>query len=429
MTERQSLRRSNTASTKLAPVAEADGNVEHAPAQTPTKPSNRVSTFLGSLMRRNTTSAVPTSPRLVDCLTCGSDDVPAMKTAKLGCGHRMCHDCLKRIFEMSVKDPAHMPPRCCTNEHIPLKHVDKLFDTRFKVRWNRRYQEYNTKNRIYCPAAKCGTWIRPNQIHTVQGRKYAKCPRCETKVCTLCHTKMHKSSECPKDPEILKLVEEGKKSGWQSCYNCRAMIELKEGCNHMTCRCTAQFCMLCGQKWKTCDCPWFNYTRTSDADRLTEMRVPQGLDYVVRRLGIQHLFPDPAGIAATALPRDNPPRRVPRTFNDELDQRRRQERDDENLARRLQHDLVLTQNEPEGETRPEAMNTWGVGNADGHHLNDNFVRNVANTGLNVTDDTAFGRRGTRESARRRRSRQVAQAPHDSGLVMDFLGDESVLGPR
>jgi hypothetical protein len=75
------------------------------------------------------------------------------------------------------------------------------------------------------------------------------------------------------------------------------------------------------------------------------------------------------------------------------------------------------------------MNTWGVGNADGHHLNDNFVRNVANTGLNVTDDTAFGRRGTRESARRRRSRQVAQAPHDSGLVMDFLGDESVLGPR
>ena len=26
-----------------------------------------------------------------------------------------------------------------------------------------------------------------------------------------------------------------------------------------TCHCTAQFCYVCGSKWKTCDCPWFNY--------------------------------------------------------------------------------------------------------------------------------------------------------------------------
>ena len=29
-----------------------------------------------------------------------------------------------------------------------------------------------------------------------------------------------------------------KEKGWQRCYSCSAMVELKEGCNHMTCRCT-----------------------------------------------------------------------------------------------------------------------------------------------------------------------------------------------
>lgn len=26
----------------------------------------------------------------------------------------------------------------------------------------------------------------------------------------------------------------------------------------MRCHCNAEFCMVCGSKWKTCDCPWFN---------------------------------------------------------------------------------------------------------------------------------------------------------------------------
>jgi hypothetical protein len=29
-------------------------------------------------------------------------------------------------------------------------------------------------------------------------------------------------------------LEAAKKAGWQRCYSCRTMIELKEGCNHMT---------------------------------------------------------------------------------------------------------------------------------------------------------------------------------------------------
>lgn len=226
---RPSIRRSST-HVKLAPITEGEDEAQSSTARrTPIKRQS----LLGSLFgRRNTAPAIPAPPRLVECLTC-SDDVPSARSAKLECGHRMCNDCLKRIFEMSVKDPVHMPPKCCTSDHIPLKHVDKLFDIRFKMLWNRKYQEMHTLNRVYCPASKCGEWIKSPRKHSYQGREYVQCPRCSTKVCMSCNGKMHKSRDCPNDPDLASLLAHAKEKGWQTCFNCNAMVELKEGCNHM----------------------------------------------------------------------------------------------------------------------------------------------------------------------------------------------------
>lgn len=165
-----------------------------------------------------------------------TDDLPASKTAKLSCGHRMCHACLKRQFKLSVEDPQHMPPTCCTSEHIPLRYVERLFDDKFKILWNKKYQEYTTANRLYCPTKGCGEWIKPSKIRMdrVTGRRYARCGRCTTKVCVLCNGRFHTRRECPRDEETNRLVQLAKDKGWQRCYNCKAMVELKEGCNHMT---------------------------------------------------------------------------------------------------------------------------------------------------------------------------------------------------
>lgn len=169
----------------------------------------------------------------VECLACMSA-VPQHTSAKLKCGHRMCHSCLKRVFKLSIVDPQHMPPKCCTADHIPLKHVDKLFRTEFKILWNRKFQEYTTVNRIYCPTKRCGEWIMPRNLKNQGERGYGKCSKCGTKVCTICNAKWHGRRTCPKDEATNALLETAKQAGWQRCYSCRTMVELREGCNHMT---------------------------------------------------------------------------------------------------------------------------------------------------------------------------------------------------
>lgn len=185
---------------------------------------------------RTPPAALHREAQVVDCLVCMNDELPVHKTVKLACGHRMCHSCLRRQFTLSVQDPQHMPPRCCTSEHIPLKYADRLFDDKFKILWNKKYQEYTTANRLYCPTKGCGQWIKPSKIRMdlTYGRKYARCSSCNTKVCVLCNSKFHTRRECPKDEETNRLVAMAKEQGWQRCYNCKAVVELKEGCNHMT---------------------------------------------------------------------------------------------------------------------------------------------------------------------------------------------------
>ncbi|KAL8851327.1 MAG: hypothetical protein Q9221_003772 [Calogaya cf. arnoldii] len=229
----------------------------------------------------------------------------------------------------------------------PEKRVEcltyKLFDLKFKMKWNQKYQEYTTKNRLYCPARGCGEWIKPANIH----------------VDTTGGANMERNRTCPKDDATKQFIEIAKKEGWQRCYNCSATVELKEGCNHMTCRCKAEFCMICGVKWKGCDCPWFNY-QTVEQDRLNHMNVP-----VIRRV-----VADGQEVDA-----DHP--RAARGYQAELDARRDQERRDEQLARRLQT-LGL---DPPGveiyQVTDHDYNShnhgFGVGNTAGHHMNMHFV--------------------------------------------------------
>lgn len=169
----------------------------------------------------------------VECVIC-MGDVQSKQAPKLKCGHRMCHACLKRNFELSLTDPQLMPPRCCTEDRISLRHVDRLFDLQFKKVWNRKYAEFTTQNRLYCPSKRCGEWIKPSLIRREGNRQSARCGSCSTKVCVACNGKWHSSFDCPRDEETQRFLNQAKEEGWQRCHSCKAMVERKQGCNHMT---------------------------------------------------------------------------------------------------------------------------------------------------------------------------------------------------
>ncbi|KAI1431633.1 hypothetical protein GGR50DRAFT_689575 [Xylaria sp. CBS 124048] len=158
-----------------------------------------------------------------------------------------------------------MPPKCCTSDIIPLKHVNDLFNDEFKRTWNKKFREHSTRNRNYCPKSKCRERIWPEDIcHHKNGRSSATCRECETKICGLCFNKWHESKHCPAPANT---------GHWKRCFNCKAMVELKEGSNHMTCRCGARFCMICEARWKACKCPSFHY-EMEDEDEMEHVQIP-----------------------------------------------------------------------------------------------------------------------------------------------------------
>ncbi|EGX93333.1 IBR domain-containing protein [Cordyceps militaris CM01] len=136
-----------------------------------------------------------------------------------------------RRFEMWSSNVQLVSP---PQEPIPLRYVEQLFDADFKKIWNRKFSEYTTRNRLYCPSRKCGEWIMPDSIRRENGRKVARCGRCKTKVCGSCGLNYHSSTTCPNDEATNKFLSQAQDEGWKRCYRCQAVVELREGCNHMT---------------------------------------------------------------------------------------------------------------------------------------------------------------------------------------------------
>ncbi|KAI9686960.1 MAG: hypothetical protein M1822_002713 [Bathelium mastoideum] len=189
----------------------------------------------------------------------------------------------------------------------------------------------------------------------------------------------------------------------------------------MTCRCTAEFCMICGARWKTCDCPWFNYNPVPD-DRLY-MNIPgqpEPVQVHYRRVhpnANPHLPNQPQQYYAYN------PRNPALNYQQEIDRRRTQERADEQLARRLQVLGFADDDEVDvyGGGAPGGAQglgrEWGIGNAGNHFMNENYVRNAADL---IT--APYGHARVRAADGRPAAAAVAAAAGGRGLATAPLVD-------
>jgi len=194
------------------------------------------------------------------CICCREEFDEAKALHGLPCGHTYCAGCLHVMVSQSGTDESKMPPRCCT-QPIPGPTVRAVLAREEQQAFLKAVLQFSTpwEARIFCPNTTCGEFIPPRSRIDPKHPFDVVCRACRTPVCVMCKRHAHPvGRDCPEDWELEAVVKLGEKSGWRRCYKCRTLVELSQGCTHMTCRCKAQFCYICGAVWDgSIGCPNF----------------------------------------------------------------------------------------------------------------------------------------------------------------------------
>ncbi|KAK4695449.1 hypothetical protein P7C71_g2305, partial [Lecanoromycetidae sp. Uapishka_2] len=188
------------------------------------------------------------------CAACG-DEEPSSQVIAAPCGDFYCKPCIAELFVLAMEDESLFPPRCC-KQPITLEVAGSALNEAQRENFEHKSIEFGTTDRTYCYNSTCSAFIPPAEI---DGEK-AACPQCEHLTCAVCKSSAH-DGDCPKDLNYIALMEAAAAAGYQTCFQCKRLVELDIGCNHMTCLCRAQFCYLCGNLWKECACPQWDEGR------------------------------------------------------------------------------------------------------------------------------------------------------------------------
>lgn len=160
-----------------------------------------------------------------DCIVC-LDHYRDLMTAP--CGDHYCKDDIMQLFDQSLTDESLFPPRCC-RQAIPID-IARPFLTPAKAdEFEAKSVELSIVNRTYCHDHSCAKFIPPTKIADHR----AICDHCGQITCALCKLQAH-DEDCPDDPAHQTFMAAAQAAGFQKCYQCKRMVELDFGCNHMT---------------------------------------------------------------------------------------------------------------------------------------------------------------------------------------------------
>ncbi|KAF8838341.1 hypothetical protein BDN67DRAFT_98483 [Paxillus ammoniavirescens] len=208
-------------------------------------------------------TAAPRQSR-IECVICG-DGVLSTRSFEATCDHHYCRDCLVDLVRTSLRDERLHPLRCCHQE-LALETVFRFISASLRAQFVDKSIEFATPSasRVYCPNPRCSRFLGGSD-----GTKQdLHCEECGAIVCSECKNNVHPGEDCPDNQATLEVKALAASSGWQTCPGCYAIVELNQGCYHIICRCSTQFCYLCSARWKTCSCrQWDEQNLLNDAER------------------------------------------------------------------------------------------------------------------------------------------------------------------
>ncbi|TVU01335.1 hypothetical protein EJB05_53205, partial [Eragrostis curvula] len=214
------------------------------------------------------------------CTICLEDADITKVHAVEGCAHRFCFPCMKEHVKVKLLNG--MLPGCprhgCTTKLSVEGSKVFLSPPLLGIMAQRiRERQIHPSQKVYCPYPKCSALMSLSEVvHPMQEScsRYSvadaatlrKCVKCRGSFCISCKVIWHDRMTCyeykrrcpyarPEDAKLQNLAEQRL---WRQCVKCKHMIELAEGCYHMTCVCGYEFCYTCGKAWKdkkaTCSC-------------------------------------------------------------------------------------------------------------------------------------------------------------------------------
>ncbi len=191
---------------------------------------------------------------LENCSICREDKLSLMMIT-MKCSHKFCSNCMRTYVDGKVQS-SQVPVRCpqlrCKyfistpecRSFLPITSFESLEGALAEA--NVLYSD-----RIYCPYPNCSALLDPRECLSARASSSSQsdnscveCPGCQRFICLECGVPWHSSMSCEdyqnlpleeRDASDITLHRLAQNKRWRRCQQCRRMIELTQGCYHMTC--------------------------------------------------------------------------------------------------------------------------------------------------------------------------------------------------
>lgn len=187
-----------------------------------------------------------------NCFIC-CEDKPSAMMIMMKCSHKFCSHCMRTYIDGQVKT-SQVPIRC---PQLRCKYyISKLECKAFlSLASYESLEKVLAKanvdlEKIYCPFPNCSVLLDSQECLSARASSSShsdrciECPVCQRFICVGCGVPWHSSFTCEeyqnllldeRDASDITLHHLAQSNRWRRCRQCQRMIELMQGCYHMTC--------------------------------------------------------------------------------------------------------------------------------------------------------------------------------------------------